>query len=114
MGMERVLAAIQENETPITEDVRTKVLVAHGGEKPKLAGTTLCSELRRGGVAAVLAPSGRSLKSQLRYASSIQATHAIIVGDRELESGSYVLRDLARSEQRDVGRDKLLSILAAP
>jgi histidyl-tRNA synthetase len=114
MGIERVLAGIQENEMSITEDVPTKVLVAHMGERPKLAGMALCSELRQGGVAAVLGPAGRSLKSQLRYASSIRATHAVIIGDRELESGSYVLRDLARSEQRDVDRDELLSAFEAP
>ena len=114
MGIERVLAAIQENETPIAEDVWTKVLVACLGAEPRSAGMTLCSELRRGGVAAVLAPAGRSLKSQLRYASSIRATHAVIIGDRELESGSYVLRDLALSEQREVAREELLAVLAAP
>lgn len=114
MGMERVLAAIRRNETPIAMDARTKVMVACLGDEPRSAGMKLCSELRRGGVAAVLAPAGRSLKSQLRYASSIRATHAVIIGDRELESGSYVLRDLALSEQREVGRDDLMSMLAAP
>ncbi len=114
MGMERVLAAIRRNETPIAMDARTKVMVACLGDEPRSAGMKLCSELRRGGVTAVLAPAGRSLKSQLRYASSIRATHAVIIGDRELESGSYVLRDLALSEQREVGRDDLMSMLAAP
>jgi histidyl-tRNA synthetase len=114
IGMERVLSAIRQNETPIPMDARTKVMVACLGDEPRSAGMKLCSELRRGGVAAVLAPAGRSLKSQLRYARSILATHAVIIGDRELESGSYVLRDLALSEQREVARDDLMSMLAAP
>jgi len=112
MGIERVLAAIRENEEPITQDVRNKVMVAHMGDEAKSAGMLLCSELRAGGVAAVLGPAGRSLKSQLRYASSIGSTHAVIIGDRELESGSFVLRNLADSEQRVVPRDGLVEAMS--
>ena len=112
MGIERVLAAIRDNEEPIAQDVRNKVMVAHMGDEAKSAGMLLCSKLRAGGVAAVLGPAGRSLKSQLRYASSIGSTHAVIIGDRELESGSFVLRNLADSEQREVPRDRLIDELS--
>jgi len=110
MGIERILAGVQENEMSITEDVRTKVVVAHLGDESRSAGMLLASELRRV-VAVVLAPAGRSLKSQLRYASSIRATHAVIIGDQELEKGTVVLRDMSGSEQREVGRDELRSLL---
>lgn len=111
LGVERVLAAIRENEEPIARDVRTKVMVAHMGDEAKVAGMMLCAELRQGGMAAVLGPAGRSLKSQLRYASSIDSTHAVIIGERELESGSFVLRNLADSEQSEVPRDGLVEAL---
>ena len=112
LGVERVLAAIREKEEPIARDVRTKVMVAHMGDEARSAGMLLCAELRAGGVVAVLGPAGRSLKSQLRYASSIRATHAVIIGERELESGSFVLRNLADSEQREVPRDNLVEELS--
>ena len=57
----------------------------------------------------MLAPAGRSLRGQLRYASSVGATHAAIVGEDELARDAVVLRDLARSEQREVPRDGLSS-----
>ena len=109
MGIERVLAAVQDSETPAA--ARTKVVVAHLGDASRTAGMLLASELRQGGVAVVPAPAGRSLKSQLRYASSVRATHAVIIGDRELEKGTVVLRDLAGSEQREVDRDELRALL---
>ena len=111
MGIERVLANLKRNGAPIPEAVQTKVLVAHVGDEPQLSGVALCSDLRRGGVAAILAPSGRSLKSQLRYASAINATHAVILGDLELSKGTVVLRDLARSEQQEVDRSEVLHLL---
>ena len=113
LGIERVLAGIRDHERPITEDLRTKVLVAHVGDHTRPASLALASDLRRGGVGAVLAPSGRSLKSQLRYASAIEATHAVIIGEDELSKSTVVLRDLARSEQQEVGRDELSGALAA-
>ena len=111
MGIERVLINLKRQEVPVPEDAGTKVLLAHMDEKSKAAGLALCSELRRGGVSAVLGPSSRSLKSQLRYASAIDATHAVIIGERELSEGTVTLRDLAKSEQQEVKRDGLLQLL---
>ena len=110
MGIERVLANLKHKDVAEPEPAVGLVLVAHVGKKPKEAALALCSKLRRGGVTAVLAPPGRSLRSQLRYASSIDATHATIIGDRELGEGVVVLRDLAKSEQKEVSTDSLLSM----
>ena len=112
MGIERVLIDLKRQEVVAPEPRGTKVLLAHMDEKSKEAGLALCSRLRLGGVAAVLGPTGRSLKSQLRYASAIDATHAVIIGERELSEGTVVLRDLARSEQQTVDPDELLKLLA--
>jgi len=112
LGIERVLAGIRDNEILITEDLRTKVLVAHVGDSNRSASSVLTSDLRRDGVGAVLAPSGRSLKSQLRYGLSIGATHAVIIGEDELARGTVVLRDLARSEQQEIARDDLAGALS--
>ena len=112
MGIERVLLDLKRQEVVAPEPRGIKVLLAHMDEKSKEAGLALCSRLRQGGVAAVLGPTGRSLKSQLRYASAIDSTHAVIIGERELSEGTVVLRDLAKSEQETVDPDELLKLLA--
>ena len=106
LGIERVLAYIRDSQ-PAAEGELAKVVVAPVGDGTRPAGLLIASELRRDGVAAVLAPAGRSLRGQLRYASSVGATHAAIVGEDELARDAVVLRDLARSEQREVPRDGL-------
>ncbi len=111
MGVERVLATVRELQ-PTVSGVQPKVLVAPVGEGTRAAALTLASELRRHGVAAVLAPAGRSLRSQLRYASAVEATHAVIVGEDELSKGTVVLRDLAQSEQGEIARDSLAGALS--
>ena len=114
MGIERVLANIRRQGMELPDQTATKVLVAHLGDASKAAAVALCSDLRLNGVAAVMAPSGRSLKGQMRYASSTNATHAAIIGDRELDSGTVVLRDLSKSEQRGVAADTLPALLKGP
>ena len=107
MGIERVIVNLKRQEVSVPDHTGTKVLVAYLGEDAKRAGMALCSELRLRGVAAVLGPSGRSLRSQLRYASFIRATHAAILGDDELSRGAVTVRDLARSEQQEIPREEM-------
>jgi histidyl-tRNA synthetase len=113
MGIERVLLNLKRQEAAEPSDAREKVLVAYLGQGPMLAALALSSDLRRAGVAAVLSPSARSLRSQLRYASAIGASHAVIMGEDELRKGTAVVRDLARSEQREVSRDDLVRQFSA-
>ena len=111
MGIERVLMELRERRNGPQEDSVAKVLLAHTGDAAKEAAMALGHRLRGSGVATVLAPPGRSLKSQLRYASAISATHAVIIGDRELDKGTVIVRDLGRSEQTEVPANKTLQHL---
>ena len=102
MGIERVIVNLKRQDVPVPDERRTKVLVAHIGDAARRAAVPLSSELRRAGVASLVGPASRGLRSQLRYASSVDATHALIIGDDELERGSIVLRDLEEGEQEEV------------
>ena len=84
-------------------------MIAYTDESSKAVGTTVRSQLHRSKITSVLAPSGRSLKSQLRYASSIKASHAVIIGERELENVTVTIRDLKGSEQKEIPQGNLLS-----
>ena len=102
MGIERVIASLKRQGVCIPQETETKVLVAHLGDVAKREAVRIASDLRRDGVAATVGPAGRGLRSQLRYANSIGATHTIIIGDDELAQGVVQVRDLARSEQRTI------------
>ncbi len=110
MGIERVVAEAKKRGTLTPPEKRTTVLVAHIGDAAKASGLQLASELRRAKIAAVLGPP-RGLRSQLRYATSIDATHAVIIGDDEIANDTVVLRDLARREQSEVARGSLVESL---
>ena len=113
MGIERVIDNLKRQDSRPPDAEGAKVLIAHMGDRAKDAGIELSSKMRLGGIAAVLAPSSRGLKSQLRYASAIGATHAVIIGDDELAKGVVVLRDLGRGHQEEVSEDDLPRLLAS-
>ncbi len=102
MGLERVIANLKRQESPLPDSPVTKVLVAHMGDDAKLKAVRLTSEIRKAGVSAVMGPVGRGLRSQLRYASSVEATHVVIIGDDEIEKDAFVLRDLDKHEQTEI------------
>lgn len=111
MGLDRVIANLKRQEATVPDYRGTKVLVAHVGDAAKVEAMKITSNLRRLGTSAIPGPTGRGLRSQLRYAASINATHAVIIGDDELRKGVIILRDLAKSEQREVSPDRLLQAL---
>ena len=102
MGIERALEAVRELGKAPDEAAKPKVVIVSIGSEAALAGIEEASRLRRVEIAAVLAPAGRSLRAQMRYASSSQATHALIIGENELKSGSYLLRRMSDGSQQDV------------
>ncbi len=111
MGIERVISLLKQQKAKIEVDTNIKLLAAHLGDSAKLKAINIASELRQQGYPTVLAPTGRSLKSQLRYGSSIDSTHALIIGDNEIKKGTLILRDLANSHQSEIREDEILETL---
>ncbi|MDA1188057.1 MAG: histidine--tRNA ligase [Chloroflexi bacterium] len=111
MGIERILVNLDRQGVEAPSEGDVKVAVLHLGAEAMNEAVRLGSELRQGGVAAVVVAGERSLKSQMRYASGVGATHVIIIGEDELRSGEFQLRDLAASQQSSVRRDDLVSTL---
>ena len=100
-GLERMILNIKRQNAPVPEGDFISVVVAHLGDAAKETAMSLASELRSRGVGAVLAPAGRSLKSQMRYANSLGIPYALILGEDEIRNGSVILRDMSRGEQRE-------------
>ncbi|MCK4727963.1 MAG: histidine--tRNA ligase, partial [Desulfobacterales bacterium] len=55
----------------------------------------------------------RSLKAQMRRANKLGASYVLIVGDRELEEGAAVLRNLETKKQEQVPVRDLVSIVVS-
>ena len=112
MGLERVIENLKRNEIKAEQNERDIVMVAHIGDNALRKATTLASQIRRHGGAAMVGPS-RGLRSQLRYATSVGASHAVIIGDDEISTGAYKLRNLRKSDQSEATAEEILAFFSS-
>ena len=101
-GMERIIVNLKRQKVRVRGGpVRPTVIVTQGDGARKLGvkiATALWGQSRRA-VQVLVAPGNRSLKSQLRYASSLDARHTLILGDEELRRGVIGVRDMDKGRQ---------------
>ncbi|UCG79595.1 MAG: histidine--tRNA ligase, partial [Desulfobacterales bacterium] len=81
---------------------RPHVYIAAIGERAQDMGFQWLQGLRFQRVRAEMDFENRSLKSQMRRADKLGASYVLIVGDRELDEGAAVLRNMTTKEQEEV------------
>ena len=109
LGVDRLLAAMQELEMADSRTATADVLVTIFDENGKLDAVELAAELRRGGISAELYPDPRKLSAQLRYADRRGHLLAIIAGPAEAEAGTAQIKDLRSGESTEVPRAKVIA-----
>lgn len=110
-GIERIILNLKRQNVTVKALPSPRFFVAWLGESAAATAFSLSADLRRNGIPLVQSLGNRSLKAQLRQASSTGARYAIIIGESELESRTVVLRDMATSEQRSLPLTNLAAAL---
>ena len=101
-GIERIILNMKRQDVPLPSASQLDVFVVCASAAARVFAFKLASDLRRGGISALVGDSTRSLKAQMRHASSLDAAYAAIVGDRELEAATVTLKRLADGAQETV------------
>ncbi len=73
----------------------------------------ISGELRRAGVRADMAYGGRALKTAMKAADASGARIALVLGDRELQDGTVMVRNLATGEQQPTAQTDVLAAVRA-
>ena len=89
----------------------TIVLVCHFDDTTRKAGMALTQQLREAGIAAELYPDETRLKKQLDYANRKSIPFAVIIGENELATGVYTVKDLRSGTQESCPAADLLKRL---
>lgn len=108
LGVERTLLALQAEEVTLESGAGVSVFVVPLGAEAKAHAVGLTGRLRAGGVATDLAYGDRGLKGAMKAAGRSGARFAVVLGDRDLATGSAQLKDLRSSEQTTVALDHLV------
>ena len=111
MGLTRVILAMKESGCADVEDKKPVLYIAPLGNGAAAKALSIVSELRKNGIYAECDICARSLKAQMKYADKIGAEYTLIIGDSELESGRAQLKNMKKSEQREIEIDNIFEIL---
>ncbi len=99
--------AIQAGNPPEAPVPTPKIFFAHLGDQASRRALSLIEKLRRDGVVVLHRIGNNSLKNQLEFANKQQVTHTVILGQKELQDGSIIIRDMASGIQEIVDQKKL-------
>ncbi len=107
LGVDRTMLALAAEGVGAVEDgvlgegARCQVFVVPLGSG-KAAAVELAGALRSAGIITDVAYGDRGLKGAMKAADRSGASYALVLGERDLEADSVVLKDLASGEQRPV------------
>ena len=102
LGIERLIMLMEANDVKFPEESRPEVFIAVMGDAAKSFGLKLCRELRQKGVIAEMDTLSRNIKGQFKYADRLGAKYTLVIGEDELKKGVVSLKDMAKSEQREI------------
>jgi len=84
------------------KDVRSlQVLCLNFGEKEGLSALKLVSQIRQYGIKADLYPSKTKMQKQFKYADKRNVPFVILLGEKELEQGNFIVKDMVSGVQTE-------------
>jgi histidyl-tRNA synthetase len=113
MGLDRLVMLLPEHLSSRWVEA-TDLFLAHMGERAFERALELARAFRREGFRCNIDLAGGSLKSQLRLANRLNARHVLIIGEDELASGRYLLKNLSDSSQLRLEPAEIIRQLRMP
>jgi histidyl-tRNA synthetase len=108
LGVDRTLLAAQAEGVQIGDRSRCDVYGIPLGPAAAAALVPLAGALRRAGVRVDLSYGGRALKGAMKAADSSGARLALVLGQRDLEAGSVMVKQLDSGAQQAVPLDAMV------
>jgi histidyl-tRNA synthetase len=108
IGFDRLISLLPDTDG---EPAGPHIFIAAMGDGAQRHAFSLCDTLRRAGIRAEMDLTGKSLKSQMKRADKLGCSHALIIGDREMEGGNAQLRDMRDGTQELVNIQDTASLI---
>jgi histidyl-tRNA synthetase len=112
IGLDRLVLAVEEATSP-DRRAAPDVYVAWIGDAAYSAASRLARELRHAGLATEIEYEPAKLKKSLGVASKLGARFAVIIGEGEIQSGRYQVKDMAAGVQEEVEAGQVIELLEA-
>lgn len=110
-GLERIILNLKRQNTQVPALPGTAAFIAYLEEDGKIEALKIASELRKAGIAVIMATGDKSLRGQLRQANSMGVACALILGKEEVSSRNVTFRDMTGGEQKTIPMSEIVPVL---
>lgn len=110
-GIERLILRIKDEGVVVPSSPRPDVFVAHLGIEARKRAMALFEELRKEGYVLAENFAKESLKQQLEAANKLKARFTLILGQKEMQEKTVLLRDMDAGVQETIDYKKIVSEL---
>lgn len=117
IGMERVFNSVERilrkaeqvpvGERPVVTAYKPVIFLAQLGEQARRRSLKIIEELRQAGIMVRHNLAKASLKTQLELANKYNATHTVILGQKEVQDGTVLIRNMESGNQEIVDQKKV-------
>jgi len=111
-GLDRIAMVLEElNLFPENSNQAVQVLFANFGSDESLYSYKAIQSLRSNGIIAELYPEASKLKKQITYANKRNIPFVVLVGDEEMFSKRFTVKDMKSGSQESLNFQELLACL---
>ena len=109
-GLDRIYLVLEELKLfPATVNTNTEILFINFGEQEALFSLMAINTLRTEGIKAELYPDSAKMKKQMAYANRRNIPFVVLVGEQEMTSNTYTLKDMEKGEQYTIPLEELIN-----
>lgn len=111
-GLDRIYLVLEAlNLFPETISNTVKVLFINFGDAEALASMKAIKQLREEGISAELFPDNKKTIKQFNYANKRNIPYVVLLGEAELQSDTFTLKNMATGEQQPWNLQELIKAL---
>ena len=114
-GLDRIYLVLEElNLFPETISKTVEVLFINFGDKEALFSLKAIKKLRIQGINAELYPDAAKMKKQMMHANKRNIPFVVLVGEDEMQSNTYTLKNMVSGEQNKLLLEELIQKVKSP
>jgi len=111
-GVDRIYEILDsQNLWPNVNSHNQSVLICHFDQETQEFGVRLAQKLRQSEISVLVFPDKKRINKQLDFANNKSFSHAIVIGQDEMESGILTLKDLFSGDQMKLSIEDCISRL---
>ena len=108
-GMERLLIACEELNVSLAKKSTLDMYIVSLGEDARNWALSILPELRSQGLSASMDYTGKSMKAQMKEANRERSRFTLIVGENEIGTGTFILRNMTESNEVAISASDIVS-----